>query len=66
MTPEQKAAFINAAVARYLAEIAGMQAENQRRISLGYSIAYDEKSFGDLERRHPDVQHNTICAFFRD
>ena len=66
MTPEQKAAFINAAVARYLAEIAGMQAENQQRISLGYSIAYDEKAFGDLEHRHPDLQHNTSCAFFHD
>lgn len=39
MTPEQQAAYIMSQSACAMAEIAGMQAENQHRISQGYSIA---------------------------
>jgi hypothetical protein len=64
MTPEQQAAFIMAQAACAMAEIAGMQAENQHRLSLGHSIAYDEDAFGCVIARNV-IGHNDVISFFR-
>lgn len=45
MSEQLAAAIINARVGVAQARIAGMVAENQHRLSLGHSIAYDEGAF---------------------
>ncbi len=65
MTPEQKAAFINAQAACAMAEIAGMQAANQHRLSLGHSIAYDEDAFAAVPDRF-GIGHNAVVIFMQD
>ena len=48
MTSEEKAAVINARCATALIRAMGMQAENQDRLSKGYSIAYTENAFENV------------------
>ena len=54
-----KTAYVLALIAAAQARIAGMQALNQHRLSLGQSIAYDEDSFDNeaagLEQLAQDV-----------
>lgn len=64
MTPEQQAAFIMAQAACAMAEIAGMQAENQHRLSLGHSIAYGEDAFKAVMSRNM-IGHNEVVSFFQ-
>lgn len=45
MLDQSRAIYIQAMVAAAQARIAGMQALNQHRLSLGQSIAYDEDAF---------------------
>lgn len=67
MTPEQKAAFINAQVAMLNARVAGMVAENQMRLARGETIAYADDSFAVLEREYEGtLSHNAITSFFRE
>lgn len=67
MTPEQKAAFVNAQAALLNAEIAGMQAENQHRLSRGETIAYGEDGFHEAFKRYEGVLgHNAVISFFHD
>ena len=65
MTPEQKAAFVNAQAACALAEIAAMQAANQHRLSLGQSIAYDEDAFIAVQNNYL-IGHNAVIEFMLD
>jgi hypothetical protein len=65
MTPEQKAAFIMSQVACAMAEIAGMQAENQHRLSLGQSIAYGEEAFAGIAGRY-GLGHNDVITHFQN
>ncbi len=64
MTPEQQAAFIMAQAACALAEVAGMQAANAHRLSLGLTIAYDEDAFQSVIARN-GIGHNDVISFFR-
>ena len=64
MTPEQRAAFINAQVACALIDLAGMQAENSARQQLGQAPAYQEDSFQVMMRRYL-IGHNEVLAFFQ-
>lgn len=64
MTPEQQAAFIMAQAACAMAEIAGMQAENQHRLSLGQSIAYGEEAFSGVASRNI-IGHNDVISYFQ-
>ena len=63
MTDEQKAAYINAQAACALAEIAGMQAQNQHRLALGQSIAYGEQDFAAGPDKY-GIHHNAVMSFF--
>jgi hypothetical protein len=63
MTPEQQAAFIMAQAACAMAEIAGMQAENQHRLSVGQTITYFEDAFIAVIGRHV-IGHNAVISFF--
>lgn len=65
MTPEQAAAFIHAQSVCALAEIQGMIAENQHRVSCGNSIAYGEDAFSAVPDRY-GIGHNAICVLFED
>lgn len=65
MNPEQRAAFLNSQVACALAEIAGMQAENQARAYLGQSPAYQEDSFAQISGRY-GIDHNSALTLLRD
>ena len=63
MTEEQKAAYIIAQATCASAEIAGMQAANQHRLSLGHSIAYDEDAFAAIANKY-GIHHNAGISFF--
>ena len=65
MTPEQKAAFIMAQAACAIAEIAGMQAENQHRANNGDSVRYGEEAFQGVTARFV-IAHNDVISFFRE
>lgn len=45
MNQEQRIVFINAQVVCAQAEIEGMKALNQDRLSKGHTIAYDDEAF---------------------
>ncbi len=63
MTSEQQAAFIMAQAACAMAEIAGMQAENQQRVHRGESLAYVSKDFDAVIDRNV-IGHNAVLSFF--
>ena len=63
MTPEQKAAYVIAMAACAMAEIAGMQAENQQRTHRGEAMAYPEASFTDAINRN-GIHHNAVLTLF--
>ena len=65
MTPEQKAAFINAQVVCATAEIEGMKALNVYRESRGETIAYDENAFVDVPDKY-GISHNAVIMFFME
>ena len=64
-TAEKRAAFINAQAACAMAEIQGMVAENQHRLSLGLSIAYDYDAFMAVQERYM-IGHNAVIEYLRD
>lgn len=67
MTPEQKAAFINAQTALLNCEVAGMIAENQARQRNGYALAYTEEAFDFIYKKYePVLGYNAIIQCFRD
>jgi len=65
VTPEQKAAYIQAQAACAMADIAGMQAENTYRENRGETTAYDEASFAEIPNRY-GIHHNAVVGFFDD
>ena len=64
MNEEARAAFIVAQAACANARIAGMVAENQHRLSLGQSIAYDEAAFTAIETEYM-IGHNAVIEYLR-
>lgn len=64
MTEEQKAAYIYAMATVALAEIAGMQAENQQRECQGDAPAYREDDFAAVVQRN-GVHHNAVLTLFQ-
>lgn len=66
MTPEQKAAFVNAQTALLLAEIEGMKAENRHRIDCGHSIAHGDDEFAALIKSYEHLGYNNLIEFFAD
>ena len=67
MTPEQKAAFINAQSVMAQIELQGMIAENTQRERDGFALAYSEKAFSELFVSYTDVLScNAVIGFFRD
>lgn len=65
MTPEQKAAYINAQVACALAEIEAMKAANRQREIQGYTPAYGEEAFAAVPDRY-GISNNHVCLFFME
>lgn len=63
MDAGQQAAYIIAMAACAMAEIAGMQAENQQRIHTGEAIAYNEQAFADVILRN-GIHHNAVLTMF--
>lgn len=64
MTDEQKAAFVNSQAVCAAAEIAGMQAENAHRVSVGQSIAYGYEAFTAIPNQF-SIGHNDVVGLFR-
>jgi hypothetical protein len=64
VTPEQQAAYIIAMAACSMAEVAGMQAENQARVHRGETPAYPESAFTDVIARN-GIHHNAVLTLFR-
>lgn len=65
MTPEQTAAFLNSQVACAMIEAMGMQAENQQRAVLGYSMAYTAEDFAAIADRY-GIDCNAALTTLRD
>ena len=65
MTPEQKAAYINARVACATIEAAGMTALNMQRASLGLSMAYEDDAFDALIDKY-GIHHNAVLNLFNE
>jgi hypothetical protein len=61
MTSEQKAAFLNAAVARALIRALGMQAENMQRHYRGEAMAFVQGDFDNLTLEE-GIEHNAIIG----
>ena len=64
MSPEARVAFIQAQCVCALARIEGMKAENQHRLSLGHSIAYDAEAFAAVESEYM-IGHNAVIEYLR-
>ena len=66
MTPEQKAAMVNAQVACAQIEAASMVAENMRRQHRGEAMAYNEKDFMGLIDKYGlgwNTVHTILCTY---
>lgn len=66
MTPEQKAAYVNAKVASMLTEMHGMLAANTERIIRDESIAYTEETFRALPEKYSLGENDLIEYCFRE
>lgn len=64
MGPEARVAFVLAQVACAHAELAAMQAENQHRLSLGHTIAYDHAAFMRVQTDYM-IGHNVVVEYLR-
>lgn len=64
MTSEQQAAYVIAQAACAMAEILGMQAENQMRAHRGETPAYGEEAFIAVMHRNC-IGHNDVLGMFR-
>ena len=65
MTPEQAAAFVNAASARATIRAAAMTAENNDRAIRGESMAYPESAFTALIEEE-GIGHNSVLITFEN
>ena len=65
MTPEQRAAYINAQAAGMLAELEAMKAANVEQESQGLALAYGEEAFFGLIDKWC-VGHNAVISFFAE
>lgn len=64
MDINERCAFVIAQAACANAEIAAMQAENQQRVLQGYSIAYNERAFMDVQNKYL-IEHNAVIEYLR-
>lgn len=60
-----RVAFVQAQCVCAQARIEGMKAENQHRLSLGHSIAYDAEAFFAVESEFM-IGHNAVIEYLRD
>ena len=65
MTPEQRAAYIQAQSTCAMIEAMGMQALNMQREQQGYSMAYDDEAFFKLIDKY-GIGHNAVLNFVRE
>lgn len=63
MTPEQKAAYVQAQTMAAYAEIEGMKAVNIERQDHGHSLAYSEGAFLEVIEKY-GLHHNTLMTLF--
>lgn len=65
MTHDQAAAYVAAQTALLNCRVAGMVAENQHRVSCGNSVAYDGKSFFEVEQEFEAlIGFNEVVALY--
>jgi len=63
---EGQAAYVNGQIALMNCRRAGMEAENQHRVSHGLSVAYGDDAFLALEREFEGtIGHNAIIEMSR-
>jgi hypothetical protein len=67
MTPDQKAAFINAQIQMMIAERREMEAENLERARQNLAPAYGPESWKAFQNKwEPVLGYNSLILFFRD
>lgn len=65
MTPEQRAAIVNAAIARAMIRALGAWAENMQRAHCGQSMAYTDDAISAIIDEE-GIGHNAVIAALRD
>ena len=65
MTPEQKAAFIQAQVVNAYAEIESMKAANWERKDREQWVLYGEPDFMAIQDKY-GLSHNAVISFFQE
>lgn len=65
MTPEQRAAFINAQAVSAFAEIQGMVADNENAAANGYTRPYGFQNFIGVRDAHV-LDHDQLIRFFEE
>lgn len=65
MTPEQAAAYVHAQAVAATAEIEGMKAENQNRMSNGWGATYTEDDFARIISKY-GLHHNAVVTTFQN
>jgi hypothetical protein len=65
MTPEQRAAYVNAQTAAALIELESMKAANREREMHGHALAWGEDAFLELITRY-GLDGNAIVRMFQD
>lgn len=65
MNHAARVAFIHAQCVCAMARIEAMKAENQHRLSLGHSIAYDAGAFAAVETEYM-IGHNAVIEYLRE
>jgi hypothetical protein len=66
MNEMSRAAFLIAQAAMLQAELVAMQAANTERESKGYSLAYGEDAFCELQERYSCLTHNGALSWLRE
>lgn len=64
MDQNERAAFIQSQAACAVVKALGMMADNQHRLSLGHTIAYDGDAFRELIDEH-GIGHNAVVDYLR-
>jgi hypothetical protein len=65
MTPEQRAAYVNAQTAAALIELESMKAANREREMHGHALAWNEEAFLELIEKY-GLHHNALMRMFQD
>lgn len=66
MTPEQRAAYINAQAAMFSSEVSILNIENWERIQKNQPIKYGREAYEFLQEKYSCLHHNNLITLFHE